>query len=41
MARVLGLPERADWKTCALSEEEDSRDVEIFKKVFEPFEPSI
>lgn len=39
MARVLGLPERADWKTCALSEEEDSRDVDILKKAFAPFDP--
>jgi hypothetical protein len=40
MSRILGLPERADWKACALSEEEDARDVAIFKETFAPFDPS-
>lgn len=41
MSKLLGLPERADWKVCALSDEDDARDVDIFKQTFAPFEPTL
>ena len=37
LVNLLGMPERMDWKSCMLSEEEDKADAEAFKKVFTPF----
>jgi hypothetical protein len=38
VATVLGQKEREDWKTCSLSEEEEKKDAELFKKAFKPFD---
>lgn len=32
--------ERADWKTCELSKEEEIKMVEELKKLFEDFDPT-
>ncbi|EKX45757.1 hypothetical protein GUITHDRAFT_108214 [Guillardia theta CCMP2712] len=41
VARLLGMPERADWKDCALSIEDEKRMAENFKKLFEPYDWSL
>ncbi|KAI8373000.1 CwfJ C-terminus 1-domain-containing protein-like protein [Radiomyces spectabilis] len=38
IAKVLGQPEREDWKACAQSEEEERKDANDFKAVFKPFD---
>lgn len=41
LVSLLNITHRLDWKTCILSEEEDNADVELFKKAFAPFDPSL
>lgn len=38
VAEILGLPERADWKACKLTKEEEVKLVEDFKQKFEEFD---
>ncbi|KAI9446701.1 CwfJ C-terminus 1-domain-containing protein-like protein [Lactarius indigo] len=40
LASLLKIDERADWKTCLQSEEDDKADVLAFKTAFSPFDPS-
>ncbi|KAH9079155.1 CwfJ C-terminus 1-domain-containing protein-like protein [Lactarius deliciosus] len=40
LASLLKMDERADWKTCLQSEEDDKADVLAFKTAFSPFDPS-
>jgi len=40
LASLLKVEERADWKTCLQSEEDDTADVLAFKTAFAPFDPS-
>jgi len=39
-AKLLGCPERVDWKQCAASKKEEEGFVSAFKKHFEAFDPS-
>ena len=39
-ALVLGKAERADWKTCAKSDEEEGADAKLFKEAFAKWDPS-
>jgi hypothetical protein len=41
LASLLKMDERADWKTCLQSEEDDMTDVLAFKTAFSLFDPSI
>lgn len=41
LVTLLNINERLDWKTCILSEEEDKADIELFKKAFASFDPSL
>ncbi|KAH0830727.1 CwfJ C-terminus 1-domain-containing protein-like protein [Lanmaoa asiatica] len=41
LVSLLNITHRLDWKTCTLSEEEDKVDVELFKKAFAQFDPSL
>lgn len=41
LVSLLNIPHRLDWKASVLSEEEDKADVEMFKKAFAPFDPSL
>ena len=34
------MDERADWKECAQSTEEDTADAQAFKAAFAPFDPT-
>ncbi|KAJ1449259.1 CwfJ C-terminus 1-domain-containing protein-like protein [Pelagophyceae sp. CCMP2097] len=38
-ADALGAPERADWKVCAQSQEEEAKLCNAFKEVFAPYAP--
>lgn len=38
---LLDAPERVDWKSCMMSEEEDKADAQAFKAAFKPFDPSL
>ncbi len=40
-AEILGQPDRADWKRCLQSEEEEIIATEKFKQEFAPFDPTI
>ncbi|KAJ8521668.1 hypothetical protein ONZ45_g1663 [Pleurotus djamor] len=40
LTAVLGMPERLDWKVCALTQEEDTADATSFKTAFASFDPS-
>lgn len=40
LASLLKVDERADWKTCLQSEQDDKVDVLAFKAAFAPFDPS-
>ncbi|KAH7889530.1 CwfJ C-terminus 1-domain-containing protein-like protein, partial [Phlebopus sp. FC_14] len=40
LVSLLSIPNRVDWKTCMLREEEDKADVVTFKKAFAQFDPS-
>jgi len=37
LVNLLGMPERMNWKTCMLSEDEDTADAEAFKTIFQGF----
>ncbi|KAK4058716.1 hypothetical protein OIO90_000160 [Microbotryomycetes sp. JL221] len=39
-ATLLGMPDRADWKACTLSEAQEKNDCSKFKAAFKPFDPS-
>ncbi|CAI9100589.1 OLC1v1037718C1 [Oldenlandia corymbosa var. corymbosa] len=39
MAGLLNMADRADWKNCKLSKEEETTMAESFKKKFEPYDP--
>ncbi|KAJ9167959.1 hypothetical protein P3X46_019546 [Hevea brasiliensis] len=39
LAGLLNVPERADWRTCELSKEDETKMVEEFKKNFEGLDP--
>jgi len=41
LAKLLGVPERSDWKICALSEEDDRRDVALVKQAYAPFDVAL
>lgn len=38
LAELAGCPERADWKKCSLSQEEEEKRTEKFKAAFKPFD---
>jgi hypothetical protein len=40
IAHVLGVDERADWRACALPEDQDKEDASAFKAAFAPFDIS-
>lgn len=40
LASLLKMDERADWKACLQSEDDDKADVLTFKTAFSPFDPS-
>jgi len=40
-AKLLGCPERVDWRQCAVSKKEEEASVAQFKKLFEEFDPSV
>ncbi|KIL69856.1 hypothetical protein M378DRAFT_195762 [Amanita muscaria Koide BX008] len=39
LVNLLGVPDRLDWRACALSEAEDQEDAQAFKAAFTPFNP--
>ncbi|KAH7911427.1 CwfJ C-terminus 1-domain-containing protein-like protein [Hygrophoropsis aurantiaca] len=41
LVSLLNTPERFDWKSCVLPENEDKADVQAFKSAFAPFDPSL
>ncbi len=41
LVHLLNMPDRADWKACMLSEDEDRADAQAFKTAFAPFNPSV
>lgn len=41
VANLLGMPERADWKNCALSVEEETATANKFKELFKPYDWSL
>ncbi|KAL5511306.1 hypothetical protein ACEPAH_4522 [Sanghuangporus vaninii] len=38
LCRILGVPDRLDWKACAQSEAEERADAQAFKQAFAPFD---
>ncbi|KAI9278855.1 CwfJ C-terminus 1-domain-containing protein-like protein [Phascolomyces articulosus] len=40
-AKILGHPEREDWKTCKQTMEEEKEDTKAFKDVFKKYDPSV
>eukprot|EP00026_Physarum_polycephalum_P006461 Phypoly_transcript_06504.p1 GENE.Phypoly_transcript_06504~~Phypoly_transcript_06504.p1 ORF type:complete len:522 (+),score=76.22 Phypoly_transcript_06504:58-1623(+) len=40
MAKLLGCPERVEWKKCAVPKKEEEKMVENFKKQFADFDPA-
>ncbi|PIA43027.1 hypothetical protein AQUCO_02000462v1 [Aquilegia coerulea] len=40
LAGLLNVPDKADWKSCKLSKEEEMKMTEAFKKRFEIFDPT-
>ncbi|KAM7515640.1 hypothetical protein LguiA_005223 [Lonicera macranthoides] len=40
LAGLLNMPDRADWKNCKLSKEEETKMVEKFKNDFEEYDPN-
>ena len=40
-ATLLGMPERADWKDCALTVDEETQMAGAFKKIFAPYDWSL
>ncbi|KAI9487667.1 MAG: CwfJ C-terminus 1-domain-containing protein-like protein [Benjaminiella poitrasii] len=41
IAKLLGFPEREDWKACMQTEDEEKADAEHFKAAFKPFDFSL
>ncbi|OVA04008.1 zinc finger protein [Macleaya cordata] len=41
LAGLLNMADRADWRTCKLSKEDETKMVEVFKKHFEEFDPTL
>ncbi|KAF7722896.1 hypothetical protein EC973_002616 [Apophysomyces ossiformis] len=41
VTKVLGQPEREDWKACAQSEDEERKDAKAFVAAFKPFDFSL
>ncbi|KAG0171603.1 hypothetical protein DFQ29_008756 [Apophysomyces sp. BC1021] len=41
VTKVLGQPEREDWKACAQSEDEERKDAKTFIAAFQPFDFSL
>ncbi|KAF8651480.1 hypothetical protein AX16_004778 [Volvariella volvacea WC 439] len=41
LASVLEMPDRMDWKACALSDADEAADAQAFKSAFTPFDPSM
>lgn len=41
IAKLLGLEKRVRWQDCGQSEEEETREAEAFKKVFEKHDFSL
>jgi hypothetical protein len=37
-AALAGVPERADWKACQVSEAQEAARTEAFKALFKPFD---
>jgi hypothetical protein len=40
MAQILGVEERADWRACAQTEDQEKEDVAAFKAAFASFDLS-
>lgn len=40
MAGLLKMPDRADWRNCKLSKDEEVKLVEAFKSQFKSFDPN-
>jgi hypothetical protein len=40
LVSLLNTPDRMDWKSCMLSEDEDRADAQAFKVAFTPFDPT-
>ena len=40
MAGLLKMPDKADWRNCKLSKDEEAKLVEDFKLQFKNFDPS-
>lgn len=38
LAQLAGAPERADWKACSVSQEEEAARTEQFKTTFKPYD---
>jgi hypothetical protein len=38
LAKLLGLEKRIQWRDCAQTEEEESRDIEAFKNAFKEYD---
>lgn len=38
VAKILKMPDRADWRNCCLSTKEETQLTEDFKKQFAPFD---
>jgi hypothetical protein len=38
VSHILGKPEREDWKACQQTEEEEKKEVGLFKAAFKPFD---
>jgi len=38
LADLAGNPERADWKACSVSEEEEKKRTDRFKEAFKPYD---
>jgi hypothetical protein len=41
MAELLGMPEKIEWKACALSKEEETLLVDHLKEAFAPYDPTL
>jgi len=40
LVSLLNMPNRLDWKTCMLSDDEDKAEAQAFKTAFASFDPS-
>jgi coproporphyrinogen III oxidase len=41
LSKLMDIPERADWKACAQSEEEEKKEAQDFKAAFAEFDFTI